>query len=258
MASIGTQSKEQQDTNRKTLAKLLKMPENQECFDCTGRNPTWASINLGVFLCIRCAGLHRQLGVHITKVRSATMDLWQPDQIVQVQRMGNAKGKFYYEATLPKDYGKPAESEDSDIVMQWLRVKYEQKKYWGTPKEAAAAAAAAAQGGGVLDPTGAENKTKDKKRPAKRRKSGGPALSPRGTLKARGDDAASPVEGGASPAFAMLSGASASPPAFLQQPDEAPEQPKPAVKKAPPQAREHNVCSVFAMPAAEAPATQPR
>lgn len=44
-------------------------------------DPTWASANLGIFLCLNCSGCHRSLGVHISQVRSITMDAWFPDQI---------------------------------------------------------------------------------------------------------------------------------------------------------------------------------
>lgn len=50
------------------LQELLKEEENKYCADCETKQPRWASWNLGVFLCIRCAGLHRNLGVHISKV----------------------------------------------------------------------------------------------------------------------------------------------------------------------------------------------
>lgn len=50
------------------LQELLREDENKYCADCEAKQPRWASWNLGVFLCIRCAGLHRNLGVHISKV----------------------------------------------------------------------------------------------------------------------------------------------------------------------------------------------
>jgi Putative GTPase activating protein for Arf len=50
----------------------LQRPENRSCADCTGggsgARPTWASINTGVFICMRCAGVHRGLGAHVSKV----------------------------------------------------------------------------------------------------------------------------------------------------------------------------------------------
>lgn len=58
---------------------FLSVPGNNKCADCDTENPTWASINLGIMLCIECSGIHRSLGVHISKVRSVTLDDWEPD-----------------------------------------------------------------------------------------------------------------------------------------------------------------------------------
>ncbi|PIN17510.1 hypothetical protein CDL12_09821 [Handroanthus impetiginosus] len=74
---------------------LLKLPENRECADCQSKAPRWASTNLGIFLCMQCSGIHRSLGVHISKVRSTTLDTWLPKQVVFMQRMGNEKSNEY-------------------------------------------------------------------------------------------------------------------------------------------------------------------
>ena len=58
---------------------FLDVPGNSACADCGNFKPTWASINLGVTLCIECSGIHRGLGVHISKVRSITLDDWEPE-----------------------------------------------------------------------------------------------------------------------------------------------------------------------------------
>ena len=58
---------------------FMNAPGNDKCADCDGENPNWASINLGIMLCIECSGIHRSLGVHISKVRSVTLDDWDPD-----------------------------------------------------------------------------------------------------------------------------------------------------------------------------------
>ncbi len=57
----------------------MSAPGNDKCADCDGEAPNWASINLGIMLCIECSGIHRSLGVHISKVRSVTLDDWDPD-----------------------------------------------------------------------------------------------------------------------------------------------------------------------------------
>jgi stromal membrane-associated protein len=58
------------------LEKLLKKEENKLCADCRRKGPQWASLNIGVFICIKCAGFHRELGTHISKVKSINLDKW--------------------------------------------------------------------------------------------------------------------------------------------------------------------------------------
>jgi hypothetical protein len=78
MASI---SKRQQARNERELQELLRVPGNGQCADCNARNPGWASWNLGIFLCMRCASLHRKMGTHISKVKSLSMDTWSTEQV---------------------------------------------------------------------------------------------------------------------------------------------------------------------------------
>ncbi|XP_073337429.1 stromal membrane-associated protein 1-like isoform X2 [Pagrus major] len=117
------------------LSKLLREDENKYCADCEAKGPRWASWNLGVFMCIRCAGIHRNLGVHISRVKSVNLDQWTPEQIQSMVDMGNRRAKQLYEAHLPESFRRP---QTDQAVEVFIRDKYERKKYYD--KEAVATA----------------------------------------------------------------------------------------------------------------------
>ncbi|KAK0179252.1 hypothetical protein PV327_008058 [Microctonus hyperodae] len=119
-------TKQIQDKCQDLLTQMLRDEDNKYCVDCDAKGPRWASWNLGIFLCIRCAGIHRNLGVHISKVKSVNLDTWTPEQVVSLQQMGNSRARAVYEANLPDTFRRP----QTDCSLEsFIRAKYEHKKY---------------------------------------------------------------------------------------------------------------------------------
>ena len=134
-------SDREQQALQKRLLECLKRPENLNCAECSMRLPRWASTSLGVFFCTNCSGAHRGLGVHISKVKSTTLDKWTEDQVSFMEGMGNAKANEYWEANVGTQ--KPASTWTREKVEQFIRKKYQRGEFRDTtrngPEEPSAA-----------------------------------------------------------------------------------------------------------------------
>lgn len=121
-------SKAQNEQHKKILSQLLKLECNRRCCDCSARGPTWASVNLGLFVCLNCSGIHRSLGTHLSKVRSTTLDTWLPEQVEFISKLGNVRANNYWEARLPRGFRRPSEG-DMSAMKDFIVEKYQNQAY---------------------------------------------------------------------------------------------------------------------------------
>lgn len=116
---------------------FLKIPGNAQCCDCRSPNPRWASINLGITLCIECSGVHRSLGVHYSKVRSLTLDAWETENVKVMMELGNEVINKIYEARVGEncDLRQPTEQCGIGVREAWIKAKYVERRFvCGMPK----------------------------------------------------------------------------------------------------------------------------
>ncbi|XP_041926362.1 arf-GAP with coiled-coil, ANK repeat and PH domain-containing protein 1 [Alosa sapidissima] len=121
---------ESESSSCKALEEVQAIPGNGHCCDCGEPGPDWASINLGITLCIVCSGIHRSLGVHFSKVRSLTLDSWEPELIRLMCELGNSAINRIYEARIDEiTIKKPHPSSPRQDKESWIRSKYVEKKF---------------------------------------------------------------------------------------------------------------------------------
>ena len=117
-----------EDDVARIIARVRTGPGNGTCADCGSPEPVWASINLGVVVCIACSGVHRAMGTHISKVRSMTLDTraWDEDMLNMMCAVGNTRANRIWEgAAAVRDLRKPNVETPRPEREQWIRSKYE-------------------------------------------------------------------------------------------------------------------------------------
>ncbi|XP_068772466.1 arf-GAP with coiled-coil, ANK repeat and PH domain-containing protein 3 isoform X3 [Struthio camelus] len=125
-----TDSRERNMKGETILQRVQSIPGNDQCCDCGQPDPRWASINLGILLCIECSGIHRSLGVHCSKVRSLTLDSWEPELLKLMCELGNSAMNQIYEAQCEElGLKKPTAGSSRQDKETWIKVKYVEKKF---------------------------------------------------------------------------------------------------------------------------------
>uniref|UniRef100_A0A8C3IYQ9 ArfGAP with dual PH domains 2 n=1 Tax=Calidris pygmaea TaxID=425635 RepID=A0A8C3IYQ9_9CHAR len=126
------------DTSHQTRLLQLQRADgtgNSRCADCGEPDPEWASYRLGIFICLNCSGIHRNLP-QVSRVKSLRLDFWETD-LIEVQRRqqqfhGNLCAKAKYEAKVPPYYYIPQSCDCLVLKEQWIRAKYEREEFVAT------------------------------------------------------------------------------------------------------------------------------
>ncbi|XP_062049792.1 arf-GAP with GTPase, ANK repeat and PH domain-containing protein 1 isoform X3 [Lepus europaeus] len=110
------------------LQSIRNIRGNSHCVDCDTQNPNWASLNLGALMCIECSGIHRNLGTHLSRVRSLDLDDWPVELIKVMSAIGNELANSVWEESC-QGRAKPSLDSTREEKERWIRAKYEQKLF---------------------------------------------------------------------------------------------------------------------------------
>jgi len=107
------------------LAQKLQSIVNgwDSCADCNNPYPEWADISRGIIICLQCSGIHRELGTHVSKVRSLTLDVWQSEWVDRMQTSNSAFNEVF-EYHVPAEYVKPNENSSRELRTTYITAKY--------------------------------------------------------------------------------------------------------------------------------------
>ncbi|ORZ30132.1 hypothetical protein BCR44DRAFT_33472 [Catenaria anguillulae PL171] len=119
------------EEQKNIVSRIRGVSGNNVCCDCGHEDPEWASINLGVVLCIECSGIHRSFGTAVSKVRSLILDKWDADMVECMCKLGNNKVNAVYLRLLPDNVKAPGMASSADRATReaWIKRKYVAKEF---------------------------------------------------------------------------------------------------------------------------------
>uniref|UniRef100_A0A8C9WWN1 ArfGAP with GTPase domain, ankyrin repeat and PH domain 3 n=1 Tax=Sander lucioperca TaxID=283035 RepID=A0A8C9WWN1_SANLU len=126
--SIKNKSRLGSQSDAMAIQSIRNVRGNSFCVDCDAANPDWASLNLGALMCIECSGIHRNLGTHLSRVRSLDLDDWPVELSMVMTAIGNSMANSVWEGAL-EGYTKPGSDSTREEKERWIRAKYEQKLF---------------------------------------------------------------------------------------------------------------------------------
>ncbi|XP_041814084.1 arf-GAP with SH3 domain, ANK repeat and PH domain-containing protein 2b [Chelmon rostratus] len=119
-----------QELTKAIVGEVKRMSGNDGCCDCGATAPTWLSTNLGVLICIECSGIHREMGVHYSRIQSLDLDVLGTSELLLAKNVGNASFNEIMEADLSaQNVTKPNPTSDMQMRKDYITAKYTEKRF---------------------------------------------------------------------------------------------------------------------------------
>uniref|UniRef100_A0A3Q3VUN8 Uncharacterized protein n=1 Tax=Mola mola TaxID=94237 RepID=A0A3Q3VUN8_MOLML len=118
-----------EDLTKAIIEDVLRMPGNEVCCDCGAADPKWLSTNLGILTCIECSGIHREMGVHISRIQSMELDKLGTSELLLAKNVGNSSFNEIMEGNLSSLSPKPTPSSDMTMRKEFINAKYVDHKF---------------------------------------------------------------------------------------------------------------------------------
>ncbi|XP_051543614.1 arf-GAP with SH3 domain, ANK repeat and PH domain-containing protein 1-like isoform X5 [Myxocyprinus asiaticus] len=118
-----------EDLTKAIIDDVLRMSGNEVCCDCGASDPKWLSTNLGILTCIECSGIHREMGVHISRIQSMELDKLGTSELLLAKNVGNSSFNEIMEGNLPCPSPKPTPASDMTVRKEFINAKYVDHKF---------------------------------------------------------------------------------------------------------------------------------